>query len=146
MSTVLLEVVTPERLVVSQQVSMITIQTGGGELGILPRHAPLAATVKPCVVKVKMEGGTDYINVTGGFLEVLPDKVTILADAAELAPMIDVERAQRAKERAEKRLAEREGWDVARAEAALKRALNRLEVVELSGKAGNLLGGNRSLD
>ncbi|GMA50936.1 ATP synthase epsilon chain [Alicyclobacillus contaminans] len=140
MSSVLLEVVTPERLVVSEQVNFITVLTGGGELGILPHHAPLAATVKPCIVKVRTDAGEDYINVNGGFLEIQPDKVTILADAAELASMIDVARAQAAKERAERRLAQREGVDVLRAELALQRALRRLEVVELSGKAGNVLG------
>ncbi|CAM3774671.1 F0F1 ATP synthase subunit epsilon [Alicyclobacillus pomorum] len=144
MSSVLLEVVTPERLVVSEQVNFITVLTGGGELGILPRHAPLAATVKPCIVKVKTDAGEDFINVNGGFLEVLPEKVTILADAAELASMIDVDRARAAKERAEKRLAQKEGVDIARAEAALQRALRRLEVVELSNKAGGALSSGKA--
>ncbi|MCL6598395.1 MAG: F0F1 ATP synthase subunit epsilon [Alicyclobacillus macrosporangiidus] len=140
MSSVLFEVVTPERTVLSEQVHMVSVRTGGGELGILPRHAPLAATVKPCVVRVKLEEGEDYVHVSGGFLEVLPDRVTILAKAAETAEDIDVERAQRAKERAEQRLAQRtEDIDVRRAEAALMRALHRLEVVERSDRAGRLL-------
>ncbi|MCL6594402.1 MAG: F0F1 ATP synthase subunit epsilon [Alicyclobacillus sp.] len=140
MSSVLFEVVTPERTVLSEQVNMVFVHTGGGELGILPRHAPLAATVKPGIVRVRLPEGEDYVHVTGGFLEVLPERVTLLANAAEVAHEIDVERAQRAKERAEKRLAQRtDDVDVRRAEAALQRALRRLEAVELSGRAGNIL-------
>lgn len=140
MSTVLLEVVTPERVVVSEQVNMVSVRSGGGELGILPRHAPLAATVKPGIVRVKVPGGEDFIHVSGGFLEVLPERVTILANAAEIGSMVDVERAREAKERAEKRLGQRDGIDVVRAEAALLRAINRLEAAE---KAGKLLGSGK---
>jgi F-type H+-transporting ATPase subunit epsilon len=141
LSTVLVEVVTPERIVLSTQVNQVNIRTGGGELGILPRHAPLAATVKPGVVKVKLPEGDDYIHVTGGFLEILPDRITILADVAEVASQIDADRATQAKERAEKRLSGRpEELDTSRAEAALIRAVTRLEVVELSNRAGHVLG------
>ena len=139
MSTVPLEVVTPDKLLLSREVSMVTLRGGYGELGILPRHTALATTVKPGLVKVKLpDGSEDFIPVTGGFLEVLPTHITLLADAAELPEEIDVERARTAKERAEQRLAKpSEGIDVVRAEAALKRALSRLEAVELSGKNGN---------
>ncbi|MBX5436405.1 MAG: F0F1 ATP synthase subunit epsilon [Alicyclobacillaceae bacterium] len=138
MSTVLFEVVTPERVVLSEEVRMVFVWTGGGELGILPKHAPLAATVKPGVVKVRLpDGAEDYIAVSGGFLEVLPERVTLLADTAELAHEIDVERAQRAKERAQARLSQRtEDVDVARAELALRRAMVRLEAAELSTRSG----------
>jgi F-type H+-transporting ATPase subunit epsilon len=139
MSTVPFEVVTPDKLLLSREVSMVTLRGGYGEIGILPRHTALATTVKPGLVKVKLpDGSEDFIPVTGGFVEVLPTRITLLADAAELPEEIDVERARAAKERAEQRIAKpSEGIDVVRAEAALKRALSRLEAIELSGKNGN---------
>jgi F-type H+-transporting ATPase subunit epsilon len=144
MITVLFEVVTPDRVVMTQEVRMISIQTDGGELGILPRHAALAATVKPGVVKLKVPKGDsdlteDFLFVKGGFLEVLPERVTLLADTAELASQIDVSRAEHAKERAQARINQRaEGVDLQRAEAALKRAMARLETVHLySANAGH---------
>jgi F-type H+-transporting ATPase subunit epsilon len=139
MSTVPFEVVTPDKLLLSREVSMVTLRGGYGELGILPRHTALATTVKPGLVKVKLpDGSEDFIPVTGGFVEVLPTRITLLADAAELPGEIDVERARSAKERAEQRLAKSsDGIDVVRAEAALKRALFRLEAIEMSGKNGN---------
>ncbi|QSO47589.1 ATP synthase F1 subunit epsilon [Alicyclobacillus mengziensis] len=140
MSTTLLEVVTPERIILSEQVNMVIIRTGGGELGILPRHTALAATVKPGIVRVKFPNGEDFIHTTGGFLQVLPEKITFLADVAELASQIDLERAERAKERAEQRLSQREGIDVARAEMALHRALNRIETAEKSRESGRPVG------
>jgi F-type H+-transporting ATPase subunit epsilon len=140
-----LEVVTPDKVVLSEQVRMVIFRGGDGELGILPRHAPLATTLKPGIVRVKLEEGEeDYIAVTDGFVEVLPDRVTILANAAEVAHEIDVERARAAKERAEARLAQRtEDIDIERAEAALRRALIRLEAAELGARAGNPLAKRR---
>lgn len=140
LSTVLLEVVTPERIVVSREVSMVTLRSGDGELGILPRHMALATTVKPGIIKVKLPEGEDYVYTNGGFLDVLPDKITILADAAEVGGNIDVDRAQRAKERAEARLNKPSAdTDAARAELAYQRAMRRLEAVELSSKSGKRL-------
>lgn len=140
MSTVLLEVVTPERVVLSREVDMVSLFSGGGELGILPRHSPLASTVKPGIVRVKLGDGEDYVAVSGGFVEVLPARVTILADTAETSETLDVDRAQRAKTRAESRLNQRsEDIDVLRAQAALERALRRLEVAERSQKSGSML-------
>lgn len=139
MSTVLLEVVTPDREVLEAQVEMVIIRGGMGEIGILPRHAPLATTVQPGLVKVRLDGGVDYIAVTGGFLEVRPDRVTILADTAEISTTLDVDRANRAKERAEARLASRgDDVDIERTEAALERAKRRLEMLDLSKEAGNV--------
>ena len=140
MSTVLLEVVTPERVVLSREVDMVSLFSGGGELGILPRHSPLASTVKPGIIRVKLGDGEDYVAVSGGFVEVLPARVTILADTAETSETLDVDRAQRAKTRAESRLNQRsEDIDVLRAQAALERALRRLEVAERSQKSGSML-------
>jgi F-type H+-transporting ATPase subunit epsilon len=140
LSTTLLEVVTPERIILSEQVNMIIIRTGGGELGILPRHTALAATVKPGIIRVRFPNREDFIHTTGGFLQVLPEKITILADVAELASQIDLERAQRAKERAEHRLSQRDGVDVARAEMSLHRALNRIETAQKSRETGSPVG------
>ena len=133
MSTVLLEVVTPERIVLTREVNMIIVRGGGGEIGILPRHAPLATTVQPCVMKVRVPEGEDCLAVSDGFLHVAPDRVTLLLGAAEIGSQIDVERAARARDRAQKRLAERTAeMDTERAEAALRRASNRLEAAGLS--------------
>lgn len=140
MSTVLLEVVTPERIVVTHEVNMVSLRGGSGELGILPRHMPLATTVKPGVVKVKIGEGEDFISVSEGFLQVLPDRITLLVDTAEIGSQVDIERANRAKERAEKRLSDKtDGVDVMRAQTALHRALYRIEAAELSHKSGQLL-------
>lgn len=140
MSTVLLEVVTPERIVVTHEVNMVSLRGGSGELGILPRHIPLATTVKPGVIKVKIGEGEDFISVSEGFLQVLPNRITLLVDTAEIGSQIDIERANRAKERAEKHLSDKtDGVDVMRAETALHRALYRLEAAELSHKSGQLL-------
>lgn len=139
MSTVLLEVVTPDRLLLSEQVNMVIIRGGSGEIGILPRHAPLATTVQPGLVKVRLDGGEDYISVSGGFLEVRPDRITLLADAAEISTTLDVDRANRAKQRAEERLSQRgEGIDMALTEAARDRALRRLQMLEQSNATGNV--------
>lgn len=140
MSTVPFEVVTPDKLVLSCEVSMITLRGGDGEIGILPRHMALATTVKPGLVKVKFAEGEDFIAVSGGFLEVLPNRVTLLADTAELPANIDVARAKLAKERAEHRLVQHTDQnDVARAERALERAMIRIEAVDFSAKHGNVL-------
>lgn len=141
MSSVLLDVVTPNRVVLSQEVNMVILRGGGGELGILPRHTPLATTVKPGIVKVRVPEGEDYIFVSGGFLEVLPHQITLLADTAELGGWIDVERAAQAKERAEARIAQPPAdFDEERNNIALYRATKRLETAELSEKNGYILG------
>ncbi|MDR6999357.1 F-type H+-transporting ATPase subunit epsilon [Neobacillus niacini] len=114
-------------------VEMVSTKAKSGELGILPGHIPLVAPLEIGAVRLKLGGGkTDQIAVSGGFLEVRPDQVTILAQAAEKATDIDVDRAQRAKERAEQRLqqAQQEHIDFKRAELALQRAINRLAVSE----------------
>ena len=140
MSTVPLEVVTPERVVLNAEVQMVTLRGGGGDLGILPRHAPLATTVRPGVVKVRVAEGEDYLAVGGGFLHVMPDRITLLVDTAEIGSQVDVERAANARERAEKRLSERGAEvDVARVEAALMRARHRLQAAELSTRSGEAL-------
>jgi len=133
-STFLLEIVTPERKVYAEEVNMIIVKGVEGELGILPNHIPLVTPLKIAPITVKKQGSKDEIlAVNGGFMEVRKDKVVILAESAELPGQIDVDRAKAAKERAEKRLkdAKQENLDFKRAELALQRAVNRLDV---SGK------------
>ena len=130
MSTLLLEVVTPERIVYSQQADMVIVKGAEGELGILPNHIPLVTPLKIAPVRVKKSGGQeDLIAVHGGFIEVRKEKVVVLAEAAELPEEIDVDRARAAKERAERRLSEKaENIDFTRAQIALQKAINCLRV------------------
>lgn len=127
--TISLEVVTPERIVFNDNVEFISLPGAEGRLGILPEHAPLITPLK--VGQVNIKQGKDEIKmaVTGGIVETKDSKVVVLAEAAEKAEEIDVNRAIAAKERAEGRLATGgHEVDIARAELALKRALNRLNV------------------
>lgn len=129
MSSFLLEIVTPERKVYAEDVPMIVVKGVAGELGILPNHIPLVTPLKIAPIKIKKSGKDELIAVHGGFMEVRKDKVVILAETAELSGDIDVERAQQAKERAERRLAARQDQiDFVRAERALQRAITRLDV------------------
>jgi len=135
MSTMLLEIVTPERIVYAQDVNMVIVKGVEGEMGILPHHVPLVTPLKIAPVIVKKPDGNETLAVNGGFMEVRKDKVVILAESAERAEDIDVERARAAKERAEKRLAsqKQEEIDFKRAQLALLRALNRLKVANGDG-------------
>jgi F-type H+-transporting ATPase subunit epsilon len=130
MKTIKVSVVTPDGPVYDADVEMVSTKAQSGELGILPGHIPLVAPLAIGSVRLKKDGKTELIAVSGGFLEVRPEKVTILAQTAEKAEDIDVERALRAKERAEQRLHEQhqEHIDFRRAELALQRAVNRLGV------------------
>ena len=108
---------------------MVICRAEDGELGILPGHIPLVAPLDIGAVRLKRGNDTELLAVSGGFLEVLPDKVTILAQSAETPDQIDVERAERARERAEQRLqSKRDDIDFKRAELSLKRAMNRLRI------------------
>lgn len=128
MSTMRLEIVTPERKVFEQDVNMVVVKGVGGELGILPHHIPLVTPLKIAPVKAKVGSSETFIAVHGGFMEVRKDKVVILAEAAELGADIDVSRARLAKERAERRLAQKQSdLNAKRAELALHRALNRIQ-------------------
>lgn len=135
MSSFLLEIVTPERKVYTNDAKMIIVKGVEGELGILPNHIPMVTALKiaPVIVK-KPDGQNELIAVHGGFMEVRKNKVVILAESSELASDIDVDRARLAKERAEQRLAKdkQEEIDFKRAQLALHRAMNRIEVAEKS--------------
>ncbi|MGG3739285.1 F0F1 ATP synthase subunit epsilon [Aeribacillus pallidus] len=131
MKTLTVSIVTPDGPVYESDVEMVSAKAQSGELGILPGHIPMVAPLQIGAVRLKKGGNTELVAVSGGFLEVRPDKVTILAQAAEKASDIDVERAKAAKERAERRLqAKQDDIDFKRAELALKRAMNRINVYE----------------
>ena len=129
-----LEVVTPKGVVVSKEVDIVTAPGYGGEFGVLANHAPFLSTIKVGVLTYKTGAQEETLMVSGGFCEVSNNKLTFLVESAERGTDIDVERAMRAKERAEKRLAEaqaqKENFDRTRAEAALQRAISRLKVAE----------------
>ncbi len=129
-----LEIVTPTGPVVSEAVDIVTAPGTDGDFGVLAGHAPLLSTIKIGNLEYKNDNQTQTIMVNGGFCEVSNNKITFLVESAERGEDIDTERALRAKERAEKRLAEaqrqQETLDVARAEAALQRAMARLKVGE----------------
>jgi len=130
-----LEVVTPEKSVVSEEAQIVMAPGSLGEFGILVGHTPFLTTLKIGTIRYKDAGGTEkYVFVNSGFAEALPDKVTVLAESAERRKDIDVERAKAAMERAEKRLAEdraKEDIDFNRAKVSLARAIERVKLAEL---------------
>lgn len=129
MKTIKVSVVTPDGPVYEADVEMVSAKAQSGELGVLPGHIPMVAPLEIGAVRLKKGNATELVAVSGGFLEVRPDRVTILAQAAERAEDIDVARAKAAKERAERRLqAKQDEIDYKRAELALRRAINRLNV------------------
>lgn len=129
MSPLRLEIVTQERVVYSQDVDMVVAPGIDGVLGILPHHTPLLTSLRSGELKIKHGGQEEFFAVSGGFMEVRPDKVIILAETAELADEIDFSRAEEARERAEKALKEKPpGVDLARIEGALRRSQVRLKV------------------
>ena len=124
-----LEVVTPDKQVVSQAVDYVSAPGVEGEFGVLPNHVNLLSALAIGSLRFNADGKNRHVFISGGFADVSNNKVTVLAEAAELAEDIDLTRAQAAKERAEKRLAEKaDKMDVTRAEASLKRAVTRLSI------------------
>jgi F-type H+-transporting ATPase subunit epsilon len=126
-----LEVVTPDRLVIREEVDEVVVPGSEGELGILPGHTPLLATLKVGELWYRSGVERHYLAVALGFVEVLPDRVTVLAQVGERAQDIDIVRAERAKERAEGRLrgaAPDADLDLERARIALMKSLIRLQV------------------
>lgn len=132
MSSLRLDIVTAEGAVFSEDVDLVIVPGIEGEMSILPHHAPLMTTLQPGELITK-KGDEEYsLAISGGFLEVRQDRVIVLADTCERAEDIDITRAEEAKSRAEKQLAE--GYvpevDAARAEASIRRSLIRLKVAE----------------
>lgn len=132
MSTIRLEIVTPEHRVYLDDVNMFIVKGELGDLGILPNHAPLATPLAISIVIIKKDNTEQKVAISGGFLEVGNNKATILAETAELPEDIDLDRAHKAKERAEQSLANKsnEELDLMRAELELQRAINRINLVE----------------
>ena len=123
------EIVTPEKLVVRDVAEEMQIPAKNGYIGVLPGHAPLITELAVGTITYRNSGYVHHIALAWGFAEVLPDKVTILAENAERADEIDVKRAQEAKERAEQRLkSSNKETDYERAQNALQRAETRLQV------------------
>jgi F-type H+-transporting ATPase subunit epsilon len=133
MAVLQLEVVTPEKVLVSREVDTVVAPGTEGEFGILPGHIPFLSGILPGELRYEAEGKREFLAVTEGFSEVSDDRVSVLVDSAERATDIDLERAQNALERARERLARERGADdvdFLRAEAALRRALIRIKVAE----------------
>lgn len=133
-----LEVVTPSGPIVSDDVDIVSAPGYGGDFGVLANHAPFLSTIKIGSLVYKKDGKDNYLMVSGGFCEVSNNKITFLVESAEAGQQIDVDRALRAKERAEKRIAEAktqtEKINMVRAEAAMQRAIARLKVAEKQPK------------
>jgi len=135
--TMHIEVVTAERELYSGEANVVNAPGSEGRLGILPRHASLLAFLKAGELRIELQGAEDALFVSGGFLEVYENTVTILADAAEHAEDIDQARAQDARRRAEERLTQAQSeQERADLQAALERALIRLRVVETLSRRG----------
>jgi F-type H+-transporting ATPase subunit epsilon len=132
MSSFKIDIVTAERIVYSAEADIVIAPGVEGQLGILPHHAPLMTILQAGELVVRRGGEENSLAISGGFLEVRPDRVIVLADQAERAEEIDIARAEEARKRAEQRLADRHapGLDTDRAEAALRRAIARLTVAE----------------
>jgi F-type H+-transporting ATPase subunit epsilon len=131
MAALKLEIVTAERAVYADEVNVIIAPGIIGQLAILPNHAPLMTMLEPGELCVRKNGEETYIAISGGYLEVLQNKVVILADAAERSEEIDIARAEAAKQRAQEQLRQHApGVDLISAEAHLRRSLARLKVAE----------------
>ncbi len=129
MADMRLEIVTAERVVYSEDVSVLVAPGIDGELAILPRHAPLLTMLKPGEIRVVKDGEDSFMSVSGGFMEVLGNKVTILADTAEHVEEIDMQRAEEALRRAEEGVsASASDVDLERALASMRRSQARIKV------------------
>ena len=131
-----LEVVTPTGAVVNEDVDIVNAPGYGGDFGVLANHAPFLSTIKIGILTYETGKKRESLMISGGFCEVSNNKITFLVESAEFGSQIDVDRAMKAKERAEKRLAQAESHDesvnVLRAETALQRSLARLKLGKLN--------------
>ncbi len=135
--TIALEIVTPDRKVLAEEVEYVGAPGINGEFGVLPNHIPFLSALGIGSLYYKKDGKKRYVFVAGGFAEVSPTKVTVLAEVAERAEEIDLERARRAQERAEQRMRQQqEKIDHARAQAALARALHRMKTRQQAASEG----------
>ena len=133
-----LEIVTPERLAYSDTVDAVVLPGSEGELGVLPHHAPLVSMLGVGELRIRKGGQEESFAIVGGFLQVRPDKVVVMAETADMASEIDLEKAQQARREAEQALESgyHEGADLAAARAALQQALLRIRVAERRHREG----------
>ena len=133
-----LEIVTPERQVYSDTVDSVQVPGSEGELGVLPHHAPLVSTLGVGELRFRKDGTEESFAIIGGFLQVRPDRVVVLAETADLASDIDLEKAQEARREAERALESgfHEGADLSAARAQLQQALLRIRVAERRYREG----------
>jgi F-type H+-transporting ATPase subunit epsilon len=135
----LLEIVTPERLAYSDTVDAVNLPGIEGELGVLPHHAPLVSMLGVGELRIRKGGTEESFAIVGGFLQVRPDKVVVMAETADMASEIDLEKAQQARREAEQALeggARTDAVDLAAARAALQQALLRIRVAERRHREG----------
>ncbi len=127
----LLKVITPERVFYDGEVSMVEFNTTEGEIGIYKNHIPTTVIIEPGILTITEEEGPKNAALHAGFAEILPDSVVILAEIVEWPSEIDLERAERAKERAEERISQKaDKTDIARANVALKKAICRINTLK----------------
>jgi len=133
-----LQIVTPERQVYSDTVDSVQLPGSEGELGVLPHHAPLVSTLGVGELRFRKDGIEESFAIVGGFLQVRPDRVVVLAETADLASDIDLEKAQEARREAERALESgfHEGADLSAARAQLQQALLRIRVAERRYREG----------
>jgi F-type H+-transporting ATPase subunit epsilon len=136
--TILLEIVTPERLAYSDEVDAVVLPGSEGEMGVLPHHAPLVSTLGVGELRIRKGGAEESFAIVGGFVQVRPDRVVVMAETADMASEIDLERAQEARREAERTLESgyHEGVDLSAARAALQQALLRIRVAERRHREG----------
>lgn len=126
-----LEIITPDRVFWSGKASMLELNTTEGEVGIYKKHIPMTMILEPGIVTIHQEGENKEAAVHAGFIEILPDKITVMAEVAEWPDEIDLNRAKEAELRAQRRLqAHDPRIDISRAELALKKAIVRIELVD----------------
>jgi len=135
---ILLEIVTPERLAYSDEVDTVVLPGSEGEMGVLPHHAPLVSALGVGELRIRKGGVEEAFAIVGGFVQVRPDRVVVMAETADMASDIDLERAQEARREAERALESgyHEGADLAAARAALQQALLRIRVAERRHREG----------
>jgi F-type H+-transporting ATPase subunit epsilon len=136
--SLLLEIVTPERLAYSDTVDAVVLPGSEGELGVLPHHAPLLTMLGVGELRIRKSGAEESFAIVGGFLQVRPDRVVVMAETADMASEIDLEKAQQARRDAEQALESgyTEGADLSAARAALQQALLRIRVAERRHREG----------
>ncbi len=126
-----LQIITPERIFFDADAYMVEFNTTEGEIGVYAHHIPLTSIIKPGILTIRMDGEEKEAALHSGFVEILPDKVTILAEVIEWPEEIDLHRAEAAMERAKERIAHRTSdTDIARAETALMRAMARITLIK----------------